>query len=158
MPDHARALVEIDAIRQVYERYCEIIDAKDYDRLDQVFTPNCVGDYRSSNGLLQDGLAPLVARLHRNMGRHPLSDCGATHHNVCNFRIQVTGDAATGKAHFYAVHRGINRYAGALYSCWGEYDDDWVRTAAGWRVRHRRYRNFLTEGPVELIRGLNVPD
>ena len=97
MPDDAAILVEIDAIQQVYRTYCEIIDAKDYDRLSEVFTRDCLGDYRSSNGILQDGLAPLVARLHRNMGRHPLADCGATHHNVCNFRIALTGGTAEGQ-------------------------------------------------------------
>jgi 3-phenylpropionate/cinnamic acid dioxygenase small subunit len=144
------ALWDIRAIEQVYFRYCEVIDAKDFDRLSDVFTEDAVGDYRSSNGILQQGLAPLVERLHRGMGKD--SDCGATQHNVFNIRIDLEGDGATSKAHFYAVHAGLGRFAGQIYSCWGQYDDRWVRTPAGWRVRERLYANFLTDGPVEIIR------
>jgi 3-phenylpropionate/cinnamic acid dioxygenase small subunit len=143
-------LWDIRAIEQVYFRYCEVIDAKDFDRLDDVFTDDAVGDYRSSNGILQHGLAPLVARLHIGMGAG--SDCGATQHNVSNIRIAVDGDSAVSSAHFYAVHAGLGPFEGRIYTCWGRYDDIWTRTPAGWRVRERGYRNFLTDGPVEIIR------
>ena len=29
---------------------------------------------------------------------------------------------------------------------WGEYVDDLIRMAAGWRVKNRFYRSILTEG------------
>jgi ketosteroid isomerase-like protein len=138
------------AIRQVYCRYCDIIDRKEFGRLDEVFTEDCVGDYRSTNGQVMKGLAPLVAHVTRGMG--PGSDCGATHHNCCNFRIEVSGDTARAIAHFYAVHEGINRCAGEHYTCWGEYDDQFVRTGKGWRVARRTYRNFLIDGTVDVVR------
>jgi len=144
------SLLDLRAIERVYYRYCELIDAKGFDRLDEVFTADAIGDYRSSNGVLQHGVAPLADRLYRGMG--PGSDCGATQHNVTNIRIALDGDRATSRAHFYAVHAGLNAYAGQRYSCWGEYDDRWIRTATGWRVAERTYRNFLTEGPVTIIR------
>ena len=144
-------LIDERAIEQVYHRYCDIIDQKDFDRLVEVFTADCVGDYRNTNGKIQEGVAPLIAHLWRGMG--PGADCGETHHNVCNFRIVVDGDTAGGKAHFYAVHRGVNHYDGQMYTCWGEYDDAWVRTVDGWRVNRRTYRNFLIEGPVAIVRG-----
>lgn len=143
-------LLDLRAIEMVYYRYCEVIDAKDFDRLDEIFTMDAVGDYRSSNGILQQGVPPLADRLFRGMG--PGSDCGATQHNVSNIRATIDGDQATSRAHFYAVHAGLNAYAGQRYTCWGEYADRWVRTPAGWRVAERQYRNFLTEGPVAIIR------
>jgi 3-phenylpropionate/cinnamic acid dioxygenase small subunit len=156
MTDDLASLLDIRAIEQVYFRYCEVIDAKDFDRLSDVFTEEAVGDYRSSNGILQQGLAPLVARLHRGMGTG--SDCGATQHNVFNIRVTPpAGDAATAKAHFYAVHAGLGRFEGQRYTCWGQYEDRWIRTSAGWRVAERLYRNFLTEGPVEIIRATGRP-
>jgi len=150
MDFHERLLDE-QAIEQVYVRYCDIIDDKDFDRLDEVFTADCLGDYRNTNGKIQEGLAPLIAHLKHGMG--PGADCGPTHHNVCNFRISVDGDRAESRAHFYAVHRGVNHYEGAMYTCWGEYADSWIRTTRGWRVSRRVYRNFLTEGPVAIVRG-----
>lgn len=144
------------AIEQVYNRYCDIIDAKAFDRLDEVFTWDCVGDYRSTNGKIQEGLAPLIAHVTRGMG--PGSDCGATHHNVCNLRLAVSGDRAKSRMHFYAVHEGINHYEGQTYTCWGQYEDDWIRTDAGWRVSRRLYRNFLIEGPVAIVRAVHRKD
>jgi ketosteroid isomerase-like protein len=148
-------LLDIRAIEQVYFRYCEIIDAKDFGALHEVFTTDAVQDYRTSNGILQDGLEPLVKRLHRGMGAG--SDCGPTQHNVTNMRIILDGDRAEASAHFYAVHAGLGHFAGQRYSCWGQYDDVWTRTPAGWRVTERLYRNFLTEGPVEIIRATGRP-
>ena len=143
-------LNNLRAIEQQYFRYCEIIDAKDFDALVEVFCADAVQDYRSANGILQHGVAPLIARLHVGMGAE--SDCGATHHNVFNIRATITGDRAMAKAHFYAVHEGINRCAGEHYTCWGEYDDQWIRTAEGWRVSRRTYHNFLIDGTVDVVR------
>jgi len=50
------------------------------------------------------------------------------------------------------VHHGINRCAGEHYTCWGEYDDVWIRTECGWRVCRRTYRNFLIDGTVDVVR------
>ncbi len=156
MTDSLAALSDLREIERVYVRYCDLIDAKDFQRLGEVFTEDCVGDYRSTNGKIQMGLAPLVAHVTRGMG--PGSDCGATHHNVCNVQVTVAGDLARGRAHFYAVHQGINRCAGEHYTRWGEYDDYWVRTKAGWRVARRLYRNFLIDGTVDVVRRVRGDD
>ena len=148
--DFTAYLEDKHAIEQVYIRYCDLIDQKAFDKLDEVFTEACIGDYRSTNGKVQEGLAPLIAHVTRGMG--PGSDCGATHHNVCNFRITVDGDTAASKAHFYAVHEGINHCAGERYTCWGEYDDQWTRTEKGWRVSRRTYHNFLIDGTTDVVR------
>ncbi len=146
-------LIAKDAIQQVYIRYCEIVDAKDFDRMDEVFQEDCVGDYTQAlgPGVISPNRASLIASMHANLG--PDSSCGATHHNVLNFRITVDGDKATAKVHYYAVHRGRGRWDGALYSMWGQYADDLVRTPAGWRVARRVYTVALTEGPSEVVAG-----
>jgi len=138
-------------IRRVYLDYCDVIDAKRFDDLDQVFTADCVGDYRDTQGVVIEGLAPLVAGLHRNMG--PDSTCGPTHHNVLNFRIDPLDESnARAQVHFYAVHRGVGTMSGALYTVWGQYDDELIRTEAGWRVARRRYTNYVVDGDKAVIR------
>ena len=141
-------LQDLRAIEQVYVRYCEIVDDKSFDNLHEVFTRDTVGDYTQAlgPGVVSPDLASLVASMHANLG--PGSDCGATHHNVTNFRIRLRGDAAEAKVHYYAVHAGSNAHAGAVYSMWGQYEDDLVRTDLGWRVERRVYRLFLSEGPA----------
>ncbi len=117
----------------------------------EVFTADCVGDYSQAlgPGIVSPDRASLVASMHANLGSS--SNCGATHHNVMNFRIAVAGDRATAKVNYYAVHRGCRDYDGALYSMWGQYADELVRTAAGWRVARRLYTCQLTEGPREVV-------
>lgn len=146
-------LIDKDAIAQVYVRYCEIVDSKDFDRMDEVFTEDVVGDYTQAlgPGVISPNRASLIASMHANLG--PQSNCGATHHNVLNFRIHPAGDTATAKVHYYAVHRGRAAQDGALYSMWGQYADDLVRTDAGWRVARRVYTVALTEGPSAVVAG-----
>lgn len=144
-------LADVHAIEQIYVRYCELVDAKEFDQLGDVFTPDTRHDYtRSLPGVFVEGLAPLIASMHHNLGAG--SHCGATHHNVGNFRITVDGDEARAKVNYYAVHRGLGHHEGALYSMWGLYDDELVRTRAGWRVARRIYSSFLTEGPAVTSR------
>jgi 3-phenylpropionate/cinnamic acid dioxygenase small subunit len=140
-------LMDKHAIEQVYIRYCEIVDNKTFDDMHEVFTEDTVGDYSHSlgPGVISPNRAALIASMHQNLGEG--SNCGPTHHNVLNFQIQVTGDTAKAKVHYYAVHRGLKRFEGALYSMWGQYNDDLVRTPQGWRVKYRVYQAFLTEGP-----------
>lgn len=151
MTDFA-ALMDVRAIEQTYFRYCEVIDAKRFEGLADVFAPDAMQDYRSSNGILETGVAPLVERLTRNMGAG--SYCGATQHNITNIRVTMNPDGATAKAHFYAIHVGTGPYEGQRYSCWGQYEDRWTLTDIGWRIADRKYRNWHTEGPVEIIRGV----
>ena len=144
-------LEDCHAIEQFYIRYCEIIDTKTFDSMTEVFTPDTYGDYSNSlPGVYVEGLAPLVASMHHNLGKGSL--CGPTHHNVTNFRIKVDGDAATTKVQYYAVHLGLGKYEGQIYSMWGQYNDELVRTPDGWRVKRRVYQSFLTEGPVVTTR------
>jgi hypothetical protein len=139
-------------IQRVYCHYCDIIDDKAFDRLTEVFTRDATQDYSSIGiGVIQ-GTEPLIAGAHYNMGKD--SNCGQTHHNVVNFRIDVSGDSARAKVHYYAVHLGVGKYPGAVYSMWGEYDDQLVRTPEGWRVKHRMYRCFLTDGQNVVAKDL----
>lgn len=157
MKQDLQTLWDIRTIEQVYFRYCEVIDSKVFENLSDVFLAEAVGDYSTSNGKIQNGLAPLIARLNVNMSNGPYSDCGPTQHNVFNIRLTVDGDTAVGKAHFYAVHQGLNAFAGKIYTCWGQYDDVWVRAPQGWRIKNRVYNNFVQDGPVEIIRATRAP-
>jgi hypothetical protein len=149
--DLMQSLAVERAVHRVYLDYCEVIDSKRFDDLDRVFTADCVGDYRDTQGVVIDGLAPLVSGLHQNMG--PGSTCGSTHHNVLNFRIDPIDDThASAQVHFYAVHRGVGAMAGELYTVWGQYDDRLVLTGDGWRITNRRYTNYVVDGDKAVIR------
>jgi hypothetical protein len=139
------------AVQRVYLDYCDVIDEKRFDDLDQIFTSDCEGDYRDGGGVVMIGLTELIAGLHRNLG--PGSTCGGTHHNVLNFRIDALDEShAETRVHFYAVHRGAGAMSGELYSVWGCYRDQVVLGPDGWRIAKRRYTNYVTDGDKAVIR------
>ncbi len=146
-------LSDCRAIEAVYVRYCEIVDAKQFDAMDEVFAADATGDYTQAlgPGVISPDRASLIASMHCNLGTGSL--CGATHHNVGNFRITLAGDTAQARVNYHAVHQGAGRLQGALYTMWGHYDDDLVRTPAGWRVAARRYFCAFSEGPVVTTAG-----
>ena len=141
------------AIERVYVRYCELVDAKAFARLGEVFTPDTRGDYTQAlgEGVVTEGLAMLVAAMEANLGAE--SHCGATHHNVTNFRIAIEGDAATARVHYIAAHAGAGTLAGRDYVMWGEYDDRLVRTTQGWRISERVYTLAVSTGEPAIVRG-----
>lgn len=141
-------LLDERAIEQLYVRYCEIVDGKTFDALDELFTPDATGDYTQAlgPGVISPDRASLIASMHANLG--PASNCGPTHHNVGNFRIAIDGDRARAKVHYYAEHLGQGDYPGELYSMWGQYDDELVRTDEGWRIAKRVYTCAISRGPV----------
>lgn len=147
------ALLAERAIERIYVRYCELVDAKAFARLGEVFTPDTRGDYTQAlgEGVVTEGLAMLVAAMEASLGVG--SHCGATHHNVTNFRIAIEGDAATAQVHYIAAHAGAGALAGRDYVMWGGYDDRLVRTAQGWRVSERVYTLAVSTGDPEIVRG-----
>lgn len=151
--DGLARLLDERAIERVYVRYCELVDAKDFARLGEVFTPDTRGDYTQAlgEGVVTEGLAMLVAAMEANLGTG--SHCGATHHNVTNFRIAVEGDAATAKVHYIAAHAGAGALAPRHYAMWGGYDDRLVRTAKGWRVSERIYTLAVSTGDPAVVGG-----
>ncbi len=146
--DFLRYAQDKHEIEQVYILYCDLVDHKRFDGMVNVFTENAVGDYSAAYTIVVEGVAPLIASMHRNLGAG--SNCGPTHHNVGNFRVSVDGDRAESRAHYYAVHQGRGAYDGQIYSMWGEYHDFWLRTQSGWRIDKRFYAIFLTDGPPQI--------
>ena len=146
-------LIAKDRIERLYVRYCEIVDNKTFDDMTSIFVADYVGRYahRGAPVIESFGVASLIEKMHENLGAG--SNCGPTHHNVGNFRIEVAGNEAAANVHYYAEHLGVNAFEGELYSMWGEYDDDLVNTAEGWRVKNRRYRCFFHRGPIVTSRG-----
>lgn len=138
-------------IERLYVLYCDLVDSKRFDKLGDVFMDEATGDYTQAlgPGVISPDLKSLIASMHLNLGEG--SNCGPTHHNVGNFSIHINGHSATTKVHYYTVHRGINDYAGQLYSMWGQYEDLLEKTSAGWRVKCRVYKCFLSEGPSGVV-------
>lgn len=128
--------------------FCHAVDSKRFDNLEKVFLTSATGDY--GKGRTVGSLAELVASMRHNLGEE--SNCGPSQHNVLNLRITPAIDEKwESTAHFYAVHEGRGQWEGLLWKTWGEYRDIWTLTEEGWKIRHRNYQTFFSEGPVEIV-------
>ena len=140
--------IEID---DLLIRYTKAIDEKDWDLLDQVFTPKAELDYVSSGGIagpfaevkawLANALAPFLETLHL----------------IGNTEVQLDGDSAKARTAVYNPMFFAKPDGGRQHFAVGAYyNDELVRTPDGWRISKRVEDHAFTEGalPAELV----IPD
>jgi hypothetical protein len=109
-----------------------LCDAGTYERFDEVFTADLVVDATDL------GRAPLPApdpsrpRLDMSIAAsHRRGAAGPLAHHVTNVIVRGDGDEARAWSKGFALHQDGSA---ASYT----YEDDLVRTSAGWRIRHRK--------------------
>jgi len=130
--------LEID---DVLSRYAWSIDTRNFDGLDDVFTPDAHVDYTSAGGIkgaypeIKAWLAKVLPSFH------------AYQHIVANRDIKIDGDTATSRAEFYNP-MGQSDADGKVtfFFVGGEYHDELVRTAKGWRIKQRIEKTVWTDG------------
>ena len=117
------------AVIDTVNRYATALDSRDWALLDEVFTPDAVGDF--GRGLLTGREAV------RDLVRRMLGGCGPTQHLLANHRVELDGDAARCVCQVRAFHAGAGAGGGGSYEIFGEYRDRLVRTPDGWRIARR---------------------
>lgn len=115
------------ALHRLQAVYGHVMDDRDWDALDTVFTDDAVLDFVAF-GL---GRMESLAEIRRDFPgmRHPRG------HHVTNIVADIDGDTATMRATLLVVLDD-----GSAVS--GEYRDTAVRTAGGWRISQRVGRPF----------------
>jgi hypothetical protein len=124
--------------------YCEIVDAKDYQRLLEIFAQ----DAQYFSPVAPDKLIPGADAIVAYLSHIPSTLI--TQHLACNVRIHVeSADAANGSCKIVvftadgnAPETGEGRKAGETQHI-GVYYDRYIRTPAGWRIAERRGRGLL---------------
>jgi len=118
-------------IQDLLVDYAHAIDSKNWDALDDVFTPDAHIDYSAMGGAVGN-LAEIKEFLAKAMPLFP-----HTQHLVANMQIRVRGDAATGRimCHNPQVMELDGRKQIFFLGLW--YLDKYVRTAKGWRICER---------------------
>lgn len=131
-------------IVDVTVRYALALDTKDFDALDDVFTPDARAD------LLEDleGREAIKARIRRAI--EPLD---RTQHLVGNHLVVVDGDRATCSSYLQSQHVRRAAEGGPNFIVAGRYEDRLIRTSNGWRIEFRRLSVWWTEGNARVTRG-----
>src|SRR5215210_5715429 len=119
--------IEIDDLVTTYTR---AIDTMDWDRLDEVFTPDAYLDYTATGGI--EGPYPEV----KTWLAETLPMFGAMQHFVMQKEVRLDGDTAEVRAYLYNPMM-IDQPDGARWhmDVGGYYLHSLVRTSEGWRSR-----------------------
>ena len=125
--------------------YCWALDGRRYDDLDEVFTPDAVGDFGFVRVQGVDEVKALVAR--------SLDHLDISQHIVASHQVQVDGDTATVRCHLHAQHTKRGTEGGDNYVIGGFYEDEAVRTPQGWRIARRTLTITWNEGNRAIIGG-----
>lgn len=141
------------AIEQLLVAYVDAVDTKQWDRLDDVFTPDAVIDYSSTGGPDASGdwsrMKPWL--------ESSLAMFTRTQHLLGKTLMTLDGDRAECRTTFTnpmgapVNAEGIYDPEGAglhFFTCGGWYRDSCVRTSAGWRIAHKVIEDAFFQGDL----------
>lgn len=119
-------------IQQLLVDYSTAIDQRRFDDLDAVFTPDAYIDYRAMGGI--DGRFPEVKAWLAQV----LSNFPAYSHMLGNLSITFSpaGDTASSRVICFNP-MVLDAQSKQVLFCGLWYDDEFVRTAEGWRLTRR---------------------
>lgn len=128
-------------IEHILDLYATIIDAREYERLTEVFLPDAVLDY-SSSGAEPGPLHPVAAWIEKGLGLFARSQ-----HMIVNKQVELAGERATSRSLFF---NPLVARDGNVMFVGGEYRDSWLRTPVGWRIIERVEETSWTFGLPEI--------
>ena len=128
MTKSLRELSDRLEIQDLLVDYSYAVDRRDWDALDRIFTPDAMIDLRATGGACGD-LAAIKAFLTEALAHFTVSQ-----HLVAASKIELTGDAATGRT---MCHNPLVFAGGRVMFVGLWYVDRFARTDDGWRISHR---------------------
>ena len=119
-------------IHDLLVRYSHAIDTRDFDALDEIFTPDALIDYSAMGGA--KGSVPEI----KDFLRKAMRQFTGFQHMIANSMIDLHGDEASGRTicHNPMVMTKPNGET-HVFTCGLWYLDRLVRTPKGWRIRER---------------------
>ena len=143
MANDVQVLTDRLEIESLLTSYAWALDHKQFDGLDDVFTPDAFIDYTSAGGI--KGPFPEVKAWLAQV----LPSFSAYQHLVTNKQIELDGDSATSIAGFYnPMVQTKKDGTTSIFFVGGEYHDKLVRTGDGWRIKERVERTVWTDGAL----------
>ena len=136
-------------IHDVIVRYGWAIDTKDWTLLDSCFTEDAEVDYSSNPGGKVGPYREVRGWLEKVLSAFPV-----TQHLMANIDVRLDGDRATCRTMVTNPQGAATRTAGLhFFFVGGRYDDELVRTDAGWKIAKRVEATLWFQGslPDELL-------
>ena len=149
MDERIRAIEDRLEIEDLLSTYARMVDFREWDRMDRVFTKDATIDYTSTGG--QAGpYRETLEWLDRALEPWPLNL-----HFISNVQIELDGDRAHSSCYFNAPMGRVEGEAQLVITNAGLYHDDLVRTDAGWRIERRVCEQTIMVG--SLPEGYEIP-
>lgn len=120
------------ALAEMFNRYADALDLKQWELLDGFFSDDAVGEFRvdkDAEPFLIEGGTALAGFASQMIGSPEL----ATHHMLGNFSATFDGDTATAKVHMRNHHAGVGPRAGQFQESLGTFTGRFVRDGEEWR-------------------------
>jgi ketosteroid isomerase-like protein len=143
--DLAQLLADRMAVTDVMVRYFELVDAKDWDRMHEVFTEDTTTRWTADS--IVEGREGVVGAMRHMIG----SDEIVTYHHVASMAPMVDGDTAEVTARVRAMHYGVGPRAGKFYESLGVQPTRLVRTPDGWRIKDHEWLISVKLGDMEEL-------
>lgn len=141
--DLTQMLADRLAITDVVLRYFELVDAKGWEQMREVFTEDTTA--RWTPEVLVEGRDKIVAATQHMIG----SDEIVTYHHVAAMTPVVDGDGAEVVARVRAMHYGVGPREGRFYESLGIQPTRLVRTPEGWRIKHHEWQAAVKLGSMQ---------
>jgi hypothetical protein len=116
-------------IQELLSRYAQYVDARQWDRLDDIFATGAIIDFTNNGG--ERAIFPEIKRYLAES----LSIFAAVQHYQTNFAIDIDTDTATARNYVFTQMVSIVDGEDRLLADGGFYDSTFVRTDAGWRIQ-----------------------
>jgi 3-phenylpropionate/cinnamic acid dioxygenase small subunit len=117
-------------IAEVLIRYATGIDRRDWPLFRTCWTADVRADYEQVGQFTDvETLTDIMQLVHNPMG--------PTYHRMSNFVIDVNGDHAAVRSYFHAVLLLSPGDSTNWFDAVGHYDDEFSKTADGWRISRR---------------------
>ncbi|OBK25212.1 polyketide cyclase [Mycobacterium asiaticum] len=123
-------LEDRQAISELLVRYATAIDRREWQLLGTVFTAECDVDYGEIGAWQSSSAVIEFMELAHAMA-------GYTLHRLSNIAITLEGDGARARTYIDALIMAADNNGGVNAA--GFYDDEVIRTAAGWRIARRQF-------------------
>ena len=136
-------------IQDLQTAYSHAIDFKNFDELDDVFTPDAFIDYEAFGG--PKGPYPEI----KDFLVNTMPMFSSYYHMVSTSKVEVKGDTATGVT---VCHNPMvlpsEDGSGQVFVCGLWYHDKYVRTPKGWRISERiEEKTYVKDMPAGLPGG-----
>lgn len=145
-----RELADRIEIQELLARYADMVDRRDWTRMDRIFALEATVDFRASGGP-SGPFREMMAWLDRALDSWPNNL-----HLVSNVIVELAGDRASASS-YYHVPIGREAHDGRQYTLTesGRFHDRLIRTVDGWRIVARVSEPVVREG--SLPDGYTIP-